>query len=70
MLVHAQDATGNPVLTPISQLKIGDKVLAKSEWKPEGENLSYESITDIISTPDSVQKWVHLTLAHAKTPYC
>ncbi len=63
-MVHAQDSNGNAVLTPISQLKIGDKVLAKSEWKPENESLSYEPITDIISTPDSVQKWVHLTLAN------
>ena len=66
-MVHAQDSEGKAVLTPISQLKIGDKVLAKSEWKPEEESLSYEPITDIISTPDSVQKWVHLTLADGKT---
>ena len=29
--------------------------------------INYEPITDIISTPDSVQKWVHLTLADGKT---
>ena len=41
-------------------------MLAKSEWKPEGENLSYEPITDIISTPNREQKWVHVTLSDGK----
>lgn len=60
--VHTIDANGNPVLKAISELKVGDKVLAKSEWKAEGEDLSYESITDIISTPNAEQNWVHITL--------
>ena len=64
--MHAQDSEGKAVLTPISQLKIGDKVLAKSEWKPEEESLSYEPITDIISTPNREQKWVHVTLSDGK----
>lgn len=55
MLVHAQDATGNALLTPISQLKIGDKVLSKSKWKSEEDSLSYEPITGIISTPKSTK---------------
>ncbi len=60
--VHAIDADGNPVLKAISEFKIGDKVLAKSEWKAEGEDLSYELVTDIISTPNAEQNWVHITL--------
>ena len=41
-------------------------MLAKSEWKPEEESLSYEPITDIISTPNREQKWVHVTLSDGK----
>ena len=37
-------------------------MLAKSEYKAEGEDLSYEPITDIISTPNAEQNWVHITL--------
>lgn len=66
-LVHALDAAGAPALIPISQLQLGDRVLAKSEWLPEGENLSYQPITDIISTPNQSQHWVDVTLANGKT---
>ena len=41
-------------------------MLAKSEWKPEEDSLSYEPITDIISTPNREQKWVHVTLSDGK----
>ena len=47
-------------------MKIGNKVLAKSEWKPENKSLSYEPITDVISTPNREQKWVYVTLSDAK----
>ena len=40
-------------------------MLAKSEWKDE--SLSYEPITDIISTPNAKQTWVHLTLDNGNT---
>lgn len=60
--VHTIDVEGNPILKAISELKVGDKVLAKSEWKAEGEDLSYEPITDVISTPNAEQNWVHITL--------
>lgn len=66
-LVHALDAAGSPALIPISQLQLGDRVLAKSEWLPEGENLSYQPIVDIISTPNQEQHWVAVTLANGKT---
>ena len=36
--VHTIDADGNPALKAISELKVGDKVLAKSEWKAKGED--------------------------------
>ena len=41
-------------------------MLAKSEWKPEEDSLSYEPITDIISIPNREQKWVHVTLSDGK----
>ena len=41
-------------------------MLAKSEWKPEEDSLSYKPITDIISTPNREQKWVHVTLSDGK----
>ncbi|AZN35464.1 RHS repeat-associated core domain-containing protein [Iodobacter ciconiae] len=66
-LVHALDEHGQATLKPIASLKLGDKVLAKSEWKAQGENLSYELITDIISTPNQEQKWVDITLQDGKT---
>ena len=40
-------------------------MLAKSEWKDE--SLSYEPITDIITTPNAKQTWVHLTLDNGNT---
>jgi hypothetical protein len=42
-------------------------VLAKSEWKAEEDSLSYEPITDIISTPNAKQTWVYLTLDNGNT---
>ena len=41
-------------------------MLAKSEWKPEEDSLSYEPITDVINTPNREQKWVHVTLSDGK----
>lgn len=65
-LVHTLDDQGQAALKPIASLKLGDKVLAKSEWKAEAESLSYEPITDIISTPNHEQKWVDITLQDGK----
>ena len=65
--MHALDEHDQPHLIPISQLKIGDKVLAKSEWKAEAESLSYEPITDVLITPNSPRTLVHLTLADGQT---
>ena len=65
--VHALDEQGQAALKPIASLKLGDKVLARSEWKAEGENLSYEPVTDILSTPNQEQKWVDITLQDGKT---
>ena len=66
-LVHTLDDQGQATLKPIASLKLGDKVLARSEWKAEGENLSYEPVTDILSTPNQEQKWVDITLQDGKT---
>ena len=53
----AEDAQlGKTALKPISQLKVGDEVLALSEWKDKGkrtnhdERLSYEKITDVFTS--------------------
>jgi len=49
-IVHTRDLQGNPFVKPISELKVGDEVLAWSEWKPEGEALSYEHVTEVFSS--------------------
>ncbi|MCA3175538.1 MAG: hypothetical protein ING36_08365, partial [Burkholderiales bacterium] len=41
---------------------VGDKVLAKSEWKAEGESLSYEPITDVMVTPMQPRRVVDIWL--------
>ncbi|MBK3018689.1 hypothetical protein FKK32_29610, partial [Klebsiella pneumoniae] len=66
-LVHVLDESGRPALKPISTLKVGDRVLARSEWKTADEALSYEPILDIISTPGQAQKWVDVTLEDGRT---
>lgn len=54
-------------LKAISQIQVGDEVLALSEWKDKGtqtgldQRLSYEKITDIF-TSHKAQTLVHLTL--------
>jgi RHS repeat-associated protein len=60
--VHAQDEHGQTVLVPISALKVGDKVLAKSEWKADGQSLSYEPVTDVFATVNQQRTLVHLRL--------
>jgi RHS repeat-associated protein len=65
-LVHTQDEQGQAALKPIASLKLGDKVLAKSEWKAEGQNLSYEAITDIMVTPAQPRRLVDLVLAEGQ----
>jgi RHS repeat-associated protein len=66
-LVHTQDEQGRATLKPIASLKLGDKVLAKSEWKAEAESLSYEPITDIMVTPAQPRRLVDLVLANGQT---
>lgn len=57
---------GASILKPISALKLGDQVLAWSEWKAPEQAQSYERITDIISS-NKAQQLVHLTLDDGKT---
>jgi hypothetical protein len=66
-LVHTLDEQGQAALKPIASLKVGDKVLAKSEWKAEGESLSYEPITDVMVTPMQPRRLVDLVLADGQT---
>jgi hypothetical protein len=66
-LVHTQDAEGQAALQPIASLKLDDMVLARSEWKAQGENLSYEPITDIMVTPAQPRRLVDLVLADGQT---
>jgi hypothetical protein len=61
-LVHTLDEQGQAALKPIASLKVGDKVLAKSEWKAEGESLSYEPITDVMVTPAQPRRVVDIWL--------
>jgi RHS repeat-associated protein len=63
---------GKADLKPISQLKVGDEVLALSEWKTKGskaktdQRLSYEKVTDIFSSHKE-QNLIHLTLDNGET---
>ena len=66
-LAHTQDEQGQAALKPIASLKLGDMVLAKSEWKAEAESLSYEPITDIMVTPAQPRRLVDLVLADGQT---
>jgi Pretoxin HINT domain len=62
---------------PIKQLKVGDEVLALSEWKAKGiqtkgskaktdQRLSYEKVTDVFSSHKE-QNLIHLTLDNGET---
>ncbi len=51
---------------PISQIKLGDKVLAKSEWKADADSLSYEAVTDIMLTPNQERTLVHINLSNGQ----
>ena len=67
MHVRPQDASdedakqGKAVLKPISELKVGDEVLAWAEWKNPQEAQSYEKVIDIISSRKQ-QRLVHINL--------
>lgn len=65
-LVHTQDARGNATLKAIADIKVGDQVLANSEWKADAENLSYETVNDIYSSHKQ-QIVVYITLADGST---
>lgn len=59
---------GDSELRRIEELRVGDEVLAFSEWKEKGhaargdERLSYEKVTDVFLS-NQLQQFVHLTLA-------
>jgi RHS repeat-associated protein len=63
---------GQSELIKISELNVGDEVLAVAEWKEKGQadgidqRFSYEKITDVY-TSYKEQSLVHLTLANGKT---
>ena len=68
-----QDATqAKAERKPISQIKVGDEVLALSEWMAKGavkgqdQRLSYEKVTDVITSLKE-QTLVHLKLANGET---
>jgi hypothetical protein len=68
-----QDATfARAALKPISQIEVGEEVLAFSEWKDGGDQatadrrLSYEKVTDVF-TSYRQQILVHLTLDSGET---
>ncbi len=70
---RAKDASlGKSALKPISQINVGDEVLAFSEWKDQGKfgkkdrRLSYEKVTDVF-TSYKAQTIVHLTLDDGQT---
>jgi hypothetical protein len=69
----AKDAKlGKSKLRPISDITLGDEVLAFSEWKDKGKSgkmnrrLSYEKVTDVY-TSYKAQTLVHLTLEDGQT---
>lgn len=64
--VHTRDAQGNRFVKPISEMKVGDEVLAWSEWKPEGEALSYEHVSEVFSSLRE-QQLVNITFADGET---
>lgn len=65
-LVHVRGPDGQPATMPISQVAIGDEVLALAEWKQPGEAISYEKVTDVISS-EREQALVKLTLDTGET---
>ena len=69
----AKDAKlGKSALRPIGEIKLGDEVLALSEWKGKGKSgkmdrrLTYEKVTDIY-TSYKAQTLVRLTLDDGQT---
>lgn len=65
-LVHTQDAQGDATLKAIADIKVGDKVLANSEWKADADSLSYETVNDIYGSHKS-QTIVYVTLEDGNT---
>jgi hypothetical protein len=76
--VKPQEATaetaqqGKAELKPVSQIRVGDEVLAFAEWQDKGktpgkdERLSYEKVTDIF-TSYREQRLIQLTLETGET---
>ena len=64
--------TAKAVLKPISELKVGDEVLALSEWKDKGvaknidARLTYEKVVDVF-TSYKQQTLVYLALSNGET---
>ncbi|KAF4513862.1 UNVERIFIED_CONTAM: hypothetical protein B566_EDAN016757 [Ephemera danica] len=69
---HHDAKAAKAELKPISQIKVGDEVLAWAEWKARGsvagrdERLSYEKVTDVF-LGFKEQVLVHLTLDNGET---
>ena len=70
---RAKDASlGKSTLKPIGDIKLGDEVLAFSEWKDQGKSgkmdrrLSYEKVADVF-TSYKAQTLVRLTLDDGQT---
>ena len=66
---NADAQSGKSVLRRIDQIKVGDEVLASSEWKVKGAipkrngQLSYEKVTDVFASHQP-QRIIHLTLSN------
>lgn len=69
--VHVKPADLRPgehrtVLKAIRDLKPGDEVLAYAEWKPEGQRLGFQPVSETIAS-EREQTLVHLTLDTGET---
>lgn len=54
------------VLRPIKDLRPGDEVLAYAEWKPAGQQLSFQPVTETLAS-EREQTLVHLRLDNGET---
>ena len=66
-LVHVLDEREMSALKPIRDIKPGDRVLAKSEWKEDGADTSYELVTDVFVTPTRKRTIAYIALENGET---
>ncbi|ARN20016.1 hypothetical protein A4W93_08865 [Piscinibacter gummiphilus] len=66
-LVHVQGPDGKPATKAIADIRVGDLVLAKSEWKAEGQNIDYQAVADVFVTPDQRRTLVRITFEGGAT---